>query len=64
MKTAHHRASPTALPGLSSPSTFGPGPWSSAPEPPAPVADERYRGRTKRDAGLDGWLLDRLFGGR
>ena len=64
MKAAHARVPPANLPGLSS--GWSPSFWPAPPRPAAPgsapvARDERV---PESSAGLDGWLLDRLFGGR
>ena len=66
MKVAHQHATPAALPGLAGSSPgWWPFPPASAPPgatSPSPVArDDRV---PAADHGLDGWLLDRLFGRR
>jgi penicillin-binding protein 1A len=67
MKAAHQRVTPAALPGLAAPSPgwpFPPAPVAPGPPPisQSPVArDDRV---PEADHGLDGWLLDRLFGRR
>jgi penicillin-binding protein 1A len=68
MKVAHQRVTPAGLPGLVAPS---PGAWpfpqatvapGTQPLSQSPVArDDRV---PAADAGLDGWLIDRLFGRR
>jgi penicillin-binding protein 1A len=68
MKPAHQGVTVAALPGLSGgPRTAGllPSlqmPWESSapPTPPAPVRTGNVR--PQADRGLDGWLIDRLFG--
>jgi penicillin-binding protein 1A len=68
MKPAHQGVAVAALPGLSGgPRTAGllPSlqmPWESStpPIPPAPVRTGNVR--PQADRGLDGWLIDRLFG--
>jgi penicillin-binding protein 1A len=67
MKTAHQRVAPTPLPGLAASS---PG-WPFPPAPVAPGAPPLSQSPVARDDrvpeadhGLDGWLLDRLFGRR
>jgi penicillin-binding protein 1A len=78
MKSAHQGVAVAALPGLSAwpatpPTTGGPGlppifpmPAATAPPvPPAPVGQNGGRPPVpEASAGLDGWLIDRLFGGR
>ncbi|HEX2655919.1 MAG TPA: transglycosylase domain-containing protein [Xanthobacteraceae bacterium] len=62
MKTAHQNVAPINLPGL------GPQPSNNQFLPPAPIPDQppvaqdssRSRGNTS--AGLDSWLMDKLFG--
>jgi penicillin-binding protein 1A len=64
MRTAHQGVPVAALPGLAGPSfasIFAPA--GIAPQP-APVAASGNRSQANRDRGLDGWLLDRLFGRR
>jgi penicillin-binding protein 1A len=64
MKAAHQNVRPTPLPGAAVPgwSPFPPSTVSSGgpPAPPPPVRDERLPPKS----GIDGWLLDRLFGRR
>jgi len=64
MKVAHQNVRPTALPGVAAPGwwPFPAPPVSSSgpPAPPTPVRDERL----PPQSGIDGWLLDRLFGRR
>jgi penicillin-binding protein 1A len=66
MKAAHQNVRPTALPGVAAPGWWPfPAPAVSsggtpAPPPPTPVRDERL----PPQSGIDGWLLDRLFGRR
>jgi len=66
MKAAHQNVRPTALPGIAAPGWWPfplpPPPVSSnaQPAPQAPVRDERL----PPQSGIDGWLLDRLFGRR
>jgi penicillin-binding protein 1A len=79
MKVAHQRVPPAGLPGLAGSSPgWWPFPPASVPPGQPPVArDERLppappqspvaqnnQVRPASDAGLDGWLLDRLFGRR
>jgi penicillin-binding protein 1A len=68
MKTAHQRVPPAGLPGLAAPS---PGGWPFPPTPVAPGPQPLSQSPIARDdrvpaadAGLDGWLIDRLFGRR
>jgi penicillin-binding protein 1A len=67
MKAAHQRVTPAALPGLAAPSPGWPFPPASVP-PGAPPLSQSPVARDDRvpaaDSGLDGWLLDRLFGRR
>jgi penicillin-binding protein 1A len=65
MKAAHQNVRPTALPGAATPGwwPFSPPPVASGGPPapqPTPVRDERL----PPQSGIDGWLLDRLFGRR
>src|SRR5712692_1077750 len=65
MKAAHQRVPPAALPGLSG---SWPNLWPAPPAalPPGPQArgPDDNRPPPGSSAGLDGWLLDRLFGRR
>ena len=68
MKPAHQGVTVAALPGLSGgsrtagllPSLQMPWEASTPPTPPAPVRTGNVR--PQADRGLDGWLIDRLFG--
>ena len=68
MKPAHQGVRVAALPGLSGgsrtagllPSLQMPWESSTPPTPPAPVRTGNVR--PQADRGLDGWLIDRLFG--
>jgi len=72
MRAAHQGVPVAALPGLSSrPLTagllplFGASPGVSWGRPPAPLANRNAPVRpTAADRGIDGWLIDRLFGRR
>ncbi len=65
MKAAHQNVRPTALPGVAAPGWW-PFPPASAPSGGQPTSqtpvarDERL----PPQSGIDGWLLDRLFGRR
>ena len=56
MKVAHQGVAPAALPGVSD------GGWSSAAPPPQPQGAAAGRPSPPERGGLDGWLLERLFG--
>jgi len=59
MKTAHERAAPTPLPGLTG------GGWMAAPQADSGTSIAPAGGRAAPpDQGLDSWLLDKLFGRR
>ena len=66
MRSAHQGVPVASLPGASSGSLlsgfFGNGPASTPPAPVQPVA--ATRSATAGAAGLDGWLLNNLFGRR
>ena len=62
MKAAHRNVQVANLPGLSG-GMFFPTPTAQAPTPPMTVG-ERASGEKPARAGLDNWLLDRLFGRR
>jgi len=71
MKTAHQGVAPAALPGASSRWPGLPNLWSApvaaAPSPTPSTPPTRVSAdspRPEADHGLDGWLLDRLFGRR
>jgi penicillin-binding protein 1A len=55
MKVAHQGLTPAALPGVAD------GGWTFAP-PPQPQGAAGGRPSAPERGGLDGWLLDRLFG--
>jgi penicillin-binding protein 1A len=67
MKAAHQRVTPAGLPGLAAPSPGWPFPPASIPPGAQPLSqspvarDDRV---PAADSGLDGWLIDRLFGRR
>jgi penicillin-binding protein 1A len=58
MQVAHRGVAPTPLPGL------GGGEWMAAVPPFAPEAPRPAAPQRTNDGGLDGWLLDKLFGPR
>jgi penicillin-binding protein 1A len=67
MKVAHQRVPPAGLPGLAGTSPgWWPFPPASAPPPAPPQSPvaQNNQVRPASDSGLDGWLLDRLFGRR
>jgi len=69
MKTAHQNVRPTALPGLAAspgwwPFPSAPGPASGGPPAPIPQTPVARDERLPHASGIDGWLLDRLFGRR
>ncbi|HYS47984.1 MAG TPA: hypothetical protein VEM36_04310, partial [Xanthobacteraceae bacterium] len=62
---AHQRVPPAALPGLSgSWPNLWPGPPAALPPGPQVRGPDDNRPPPGSSAGLDGWLLDRLFGRR
>ena len=65
MKTAHRGIAPTALPGIGGLSWFSPSPpQPTVPGGPAASAPAVRTEPHRSDAGLDFWLLDKLFGRR
>jgi penicillin-binding protein 1A len=66
MRTAHQSVPVAGLPGLSGgPSLANILPSFNAPTPPAPLAPAAGTPQqSERNSGIDGWLLDRLFGRR
>src|SRR5262249_5588235 len=65
MKAAHQGVAIAALPGVSGPSLAAIAPMANIPTPPAPIGRQPPAAPVPQaDNGLDGWLIDRLFGRR
>jgi penicillin-binding protein 1A len=66
MRSAHQSVPVAGLPGLSTvPALANILPPFNAPTPPAPLAPAANTPQqNERNSGMDGWLLDRLFGRR
>jgi penicillin-binding protein 1A len=66
MRSAHQSVPVAGLPGLSTgPALANILPSFNAPTPPAPLAPAAGTPQqNERNSGIDGWLLDRLFGRR
>jgi penicillin-binding protein 1A len=66
MRSAHQSVPVAGLPGLSTgPALANILPSFNAPTPPAPLAPAAGTPQqSERNSGIDGWLLDRLFGRR
>jgi penicillin-binding protein 1A len=65
MKSAHQGVAVAALPGMSGPALAAVAPMANIPTPPAPIGRQPAAPPVPQaDNGLDGWLIDRLFGRR